>query len=196
MTDNSKKSQKSNRRPSAKQVEKPVTPEKSVAQPTRSAVKEFDFKGFQEGLDNGMVPSQTAPAMFSFGTFPWAWVKLGELAEVVDLLPSDLVSRWGLLSNFHPGWLIATNCVVIQEFEVDELAAFCREFDLTGKLDYANSIFVPVGWSNAILKAVKAGYAYVTVRATGYNDPRPEDSLGDLAAPVDGMVQVAIGHRS
>lgn len=193
MTDqNSKQKSQNNRRPQKKTEE----PKKSVPQPTRSAVKEFDFTAFQTALDNGMVPSQTAPAMFSFGTFPWAWVKLGELAEVVDLLPSDLVSRWGLLSNFHPGWLIATNCVVIQEFEVDELAAFCREFDLTGKLDYANSIFVPVGWSQAILKAVKAGYAYVTVTTTGYNDPRPEDSLGDLAAPVDGTVMVAIGHRA
>jgi hypothetical protein len=108
------------------------------------------------------------PALYKIEGLPWAWVKIEDLAFVLEIEVSQVVNFFNLTKDLDKAILTISNGEKM--FEITEGDPLWR----------VGGFYVPAGWADAVLKAAEMGVVSVIVVShvhLGNGEPCPEGTL-------------------
>jgi hypothetical protein len=120
------------------------------------------------------------PAIHKFSLNKWGWVKLGELAEILELKPSEVISLYGALNKKAPdGILPVFTGLQIENMEMSVIIEKILELENTGSMEAAGTSYVPVGWVVEVLQVRNHGFTSVKLEKMHLdpNGESPDDSI-------------------
>jgi len=107
------------------------------------------------------------PALYRVKGSPWAWVMLGELAEIIGIEASKIVFNYTDLTRKVD--IIRPRSGIVDQFPGSELYSTLSVLEKGDQesQNRASELFVPAGWALGVLKAVEVDTAKsFKVRAT------------------------------
>lgn len=84
----------------------------------------------------------------------WGWVRLGELAEMFDTSPAEVIRQWGFLSKDYSQYNVLAIVVerIFENADIDRLVETIEHFESEGLVSHVGEqVFVPAGWANSVI---------------------------------------------
>lgn len=126
-----------------------------------------------------------------------SWARLGDLANVVALLPSQVLKRFGLLNDLALEGLIeiAVDSRYLQRVDLDQLLGQVQRNELNFDLEKAGDYFIPFHWAEEVVAADKNGFFSVDLISVEREWGIQDGWIKSMTNHQTGKIYMIVGSR-